>query len=230
MARNIKYDVSLGKRIQWLRNDRSLSQKALADSEIGISLPTIQRYESGELPGAKGIDKIVNYYKCSKSWLLTGEGVPYPDKPQEKPEVSGEIPNIFNNHKDLPDDQLTVLLDHLKTLSRNDRKRIISDLISSTRRGGIDDVLVNKICAVVLEFLCKKGKSSLDSYDFMFAMTLQTIYRELQKSPNENELMVVIETLYAVGKVFPGGVPLTPHEQLELFSWGQIPAPEGDKT
>jgi phage repressor protein C with HTH and peptisase S24 domain len=78
MAKNIKYDVSLGKRIQQLRNDRSLSQKALAASGIGISLPTIQRYEAGELPGAKGLDKIVNYYKCSKLWLLTGEGVPYP--------------------------------------------------------------------------------------------------------------------------------------------------------
>ena len=130
----------------------------------------------------------------------------------------------------MPDAQLTALLDHLKTLSRNDRKRIVSDLISSTRRGGIDDVLLNKICAVVLEFLLKNGKSALDSYDFMCAMTLQTIYRELQKSPNENELIAVIDTLYAVGKVFPYGVPLTPHEQLELFSWGQSKTREGDKT
>lgn len=130
----------------------------------------------------------------------------------------------------MPDAQLTALLDHLKTLSRNDRKRIVSDLISSTRRGGIDDVLLNKICAVVLEILLKNGKSALDSYDFMFAMTLQTIYHELQKSPNENELIAVIETLYAVGKVFPYGVPLMPHEQLELFSWGQSKTQEGDKT
>ena len=221
--------LEIGNRLVELRKLKRYSQQEAADI-LKIKQRTYQNYEYGERqPNTGNLKKIIDFYGCDYSWLLTGEGVPYPDQPQEKPEVSGEIQNIFNNHKDLPDDQLTALLDHLKTLSRNDRKRIISDLISSTRRGGIDDVLVNKICAVVLEFLRKKGKSSLDSYDFMFAMTLQTIYRELQKSPNENELMAVIETLYAVGKVFPQGIPLTPHEQAELFSWGQIPAPEEKK-
>jgi len=223
MARNVKYDVELGKRIQRLRKDRSLSQKGLVEAGIGISLPTIQRYEAGELPGAKGIEKIIDYYKCNKSWLLTGEGVPYPDRPEEKPNTPDEIPkftDIFDDYKDLPDDQLTVMIDHLKSLSRNDRKRIISDLITSTRRGGVDALLLKKIYAVLLEFLNKKGRSQLDSNDFVFAITLQTIYHEIQKIPNDQELLHIFEALYALGKVFPGNVPLIPHEQLELFSWG----------
>lgn len=224
MARHIKYDVSLGKRIQRLRNDRSLSQKALADSEIGISLPTIQRYESGELPGAKGLDKIVNYYKCSKSWLLTGEGVPYPDKPQEKHGDNQEnikFNSIADEVKDLPTEELDHLIDGLKKLSKKDTARIISRLTTCSRRGDIDSSLLKCIHAAMKEFFSVRDKKELDSLDFAASLVLHTIYRELRKEPSREELIAIIEALYQLGMVYPVGVPLTPNEQRELLTWGR---------
>jgi hypothetical protein len=56
----------------------------------------------------------------------------------------------------------------------------------------------------------------------MIIMILHVLYRELHKEPNKQELMSLISALYELGKVFPCGVPLTPHEQMELFSWGRL--------
>ena len=78
-------DIELGKRIAWLRVNRGLEQTAAAEG-MGIVYGTYQRYEYGYPPSRKNIEAILQYYKCTKSWLLTGEGVPYPDKPDERPE------------------------------------------------------------------------------------------------------------------------------------------------
>jgi len=95
-------DVAWGKRLRFLRNSRGLSQKGLVAEEIDLSLPTVQRYESGELPSAKGINEIVKFFKCNKAWLLSGDGIPFPGRPGERPEVRsphmpiGEQPAIYN--------------------------------------------------------------------------------------------------------------------------------------
>lgn len=78
-------DYKLGKRIAWLRENYGLEQKEAAD-KIGIAYSTCQQYEYGNPPSRKNINKILNYYRCSKSWLLTGEGKPYPGDPQDIPE------------------------------------------------------------------------------------------------------------------------------------------------
>lgn len=75
-------DIELGKRIAWLRTDRGLEQKVAA-AAIGIRYTTYQKYEYGNFPNRENQNKILKYYTCSKSWLLTGEGVPYPDRPEE---------------------------------------------------------------------------------------------------------------------------------------------------
>jgi transcriptional regulator with XRE-family HTH domain len=72
-------DIELGKRIAGLRTGRNLEQKAAA-AAIGIKYGTYQHYEYGNVPSRKFLSLILQYYKCSKSWLQTGEGVPYPDK------------------------------------------------------------------------------------------------------------------------------------------------------
>jgi transcriptional regulator with XRE-family HTH domain len=67
-----------GNRLRLLREEKGLTQKELAeDPDIDISLPTIQRYESGDEPSAKGIREIAKYFKCKKVWLLSGEGNKY---------------------------------------------------------------------------------------------------------------------------------------------------------
>jgi transcriptional regulator with XRE-family HTH domain len=78
MASEKEKDVEWGNRLRLLREEKGLTQKELAeDPDIDISLPTIQRYESGDEPSAKGIREIVKYFKCKKVWLLTGEGNKY---------------------------------------------------------------------------------------------------------------------------------------------------------
>jgi len=89
MATEKEKDVEWGKRLLLLREDRHLSQKKLVADGIGISLPTIQRYEAGQLPSGKSINKIIAFFKCSKAWLLTGTGVPYPNEFKGEYEAPG---------------------------------------------------------------------------------------------------------------------------------------------
>lgn len=70
-------DIELGKRIAWLRTNDGLEQKAAAEA-IGLLYTTYQKYEYGNCPSRKNLEKLLKKYACAKSWLLTGEGVPYP--------------------------------------------------------------------------------------------------------------------------------------------------------
>ncbi len=79
-------DKYLGDRISWLRADRGLKQTEAAH-DIGVAIGTYQLFEYGNHPSRKNIERILDFYQCSRSWLLTGEGVPYPDRPQEKPDA-----------------------------------------------------------------------------------------------------------------------------------------------
>lgn len=208
-------DFKLGKRIAWLRTNRGLEQKPAAEA-LGILYTTYQKYEYGNFPSRKNIDRILNYYKCAKSWLLTGEGVPYPDKKPAEPTVEPQ--------KDLPIGSFDKFLDEIKRSRELDQT--ISELIVSKRQGGFDSVLFKTIYDVMREFLNKNGREDLNSIDFGIAAIIQTVYRELKRTPNKEELMSLISTLHSLGKIFPYGVPLTPHEQLELLSWGQLQSPE----
>lgn len=78
-------DLKLGERIAWLRKNRNLEQNKAAQA-IGIKFHTYQPYEYGKHPSRKNLELILNFYGCSRSWLLTGEGSPYPDQ-QEKQDV-----------------------------------------------------------------------------------------------------------------------------------------------
>jgi transcriptional regulator with XRE-family HTH domain len=72
-------DPKLGKRIAWLRINFGMEQKEAAD-KIGIIYGTYQPYEYGKHPSRRKMEQILSFYRCSSSWLLTGEGVPYPEK------------------------------------------------------------------------------------------------------------------------------------------------------
>jgi len=217
---------AIGNRLIELRDGKNLNQTQAA-TVITIPQRTYQNYEYGtSKPNTEYLKKIIDYYGCSYAWLLTGEGVPYPDRPHEKPDAPGEIPkfsDIFDDDKDLPQEELDALMDRLGKLSKNDTKRVISGLIVSSRRGDIDAVLLRTIYGVMKEFINKNGKKELDSNDFAISIIIQMVYRELRKIPTREEILSLIEALHVLGKVFPCGVPLTPYEQMELFSWGQLP-------
>ena len=86
-------DIELGKRIAWLRTNRGMEQKAAAEA-IGILYTTYQKYEYGNFPSRRNLDKILKYYACFKSWLLTGEGEPFVGAREKHPEICGpKTPN-----------------------------------------------------------------------------------------------------------------------------------------
>lgn len=77
MSMNRELNLDLGKRIASLRKSRDMEQKEVAEA-LGLAYHTYQHYEYGYHPSRKNIELILSFYGCSRSWLLTGEGEPYP--------------------------------------------------------------------------------------------------------------------------------------------------------
>jgi phage repressor protein C with HTH and peptisase S24 domain len=71
--------MNLAERLKWLRKKHGLASKKVAAAAMGIKYGTYQRYEYGATPSRKKFEEIAIYYKCSLSWLMTGEGDPYPN-------------------------------------------------------------------------------------------------------------------------------------------------------
>ena len=70
-------DKGFGERLKQLRKMRGLKQHEAAFKIGGISFRGYQNWENGHVPLAKNIEKLVNFYGCTKAFLLTGEGDPY---------------------------------------------------------------------------------------------------------------------------------------------------------
>lgn len=87
MSNRIK-DKAFSERLRYLRRLKGVGQKKVAE-DTGISSSSIQRYEYGERPTLKYIAKLVEYYGCSKAWLIDGEGEPFPGARAKYPEVCG---------------------------------------------------------------------------------------------------------------------------------------------
>lgn len=69
----------LNERLQELRNNRRLSQKAVADA-LGISAAIISNYENGSrTPSLETLISLASFYKCSTDYLLGFEN-PTPQK------------------------------------------------------------------------------------------------------------------------------------------------------
>jgi phage repressor protein C with HTH and peptisase S24 domain len=96
-------DVEFGDRLTLLRKKKGLSRAAAA-KEIGLGLSSLQQYEAGFLPGPINTEKIQSFYGCSKSWLLTGEGEPFPDARTKYPEACGPETELV---ADQPEDAQT---------------------------------------------------------------------------------------------------------------------------
>ena len=47
-----------------------------AAREINLSYKALQDHEGGRLPNKNNLQKYLDFYKCNKIWLLTGEGEP----------------------------------------------------------------------------------------------------------------------------------------------------------
>lgn len=78
-------DKAFGKRLKYLRKRRKLRQVDAA-KKIGVSYKALQDHEGGRWPNRNNLEKYLNFYKCERTWMLTGEGDPYLSK-GEKPDI-----------------------------------------------------------------------------------------------------------------------------------------------
>ncbi len=81
-----------GERMKELRDRKRVSQDDVAKA-TGLSKGSIQRYEYGEVPTLKNINKLVEYYGCSKAWLIDGIGESFPGKDVHQPDPHSAMNN-----------------------------------------------------------------------------------------------------------------------------------------
>jgi phage repressor protein C with HTH and peptisase S24 domain len=82
-------DIAFGERMKELReHHKRVSQDEVADA-TGLSKGSIQRFEYGEVPTLKNINKLTEYFGCSKIWLIDGIGEPFPDSREKIAAMEG---------------------------------------------------------------------------------------------------------------------------------------------
>ena len=84
----MKYEsknIEFGQRLKHLRKQKGLDQMEAA-VKIGIGYRSLQNHEGGRWPNKNNLQKYLDFYKCNKTWLLTGQGEPYPE--EEKGDVA----------------------------------------------------------------------------------------------------------------------------------------------
>jgi transcriptional regulator with XRE-family HTH domain len=69
-------DIAFGNRLKYLREARKLTQPKLAEL-VGMSYSAIQKHEAGSGVNKTTLNRYVIFYKCDRSWLLTGQGEPF---------------------------------------------------------------------------------------------------------------------------------------------------------
>lgn len=83
--RKEKEKTPLSLRLIWLRNSKGMSQNEVGVA-LGMASPRVyQKWELGYHPNRKNLDRIIEYYGCSRTWLITGEGDPFPGVTYEGP-------------------------------------------------------------------------------------------------------------------------------------------------
>lgn len=64
---------NFGQRTTELRKSARLTQKQLAD-QLGVSLTSVQNYESGRIPNGEILVKLAAALFCTPEWLVSGQG------------------------------------------------------------------------------------------------------------------------------------------------------------
>jgi len=96
---------SLSLRIRTLREQKNLTQAALA-AEIGISRAHLTKIERGsDAPGRETLVAIANYFNASLDWLTTGYGELTPSKALNEDEAI-----LLDAYRRIPKDEAKVLL------------------------------------------------------------------------------------------------------------------------
>ena len=70
-------DPESARRFQMLRDKLKLDQKPLA-KKLGLGVSTVQNCEAGYSYSRRTLKRYVEVSGCNRTWLLTGEGEPFP--------------------------------------------------------------------------------------------------------------------------------------------------------
>lgn len=85
--------ASLGERLRKAREERKLSQDALAKA-AGIKQSTVSFIESGRNTGSKYVAQLAAALRVSATWLATGRGPKDAPNVAPGPDIRGEVPLI----------------------------------------------------------------------------------------------------------------------------------------
>jgi transcriptional regulator with XRE-family HTH domain len=117
-------DKEFGDRVALLRKEDGLTQKETAKS-IGVSYSAYQRYESGGLPSQNNIQKILDYFKCTRAWLLTG-GNRYSSADIDKKSFPFEISTVQRTESNYLDLELMTFV--FKEIDQLDKRLVSKNL------------------------------------------------------------------------------------------------------
>ena len=98
--------MKLSERAKMCREALKLSQEKVAEL-LGISQPSYQRLEKGEVENPKNLNKLAEIYKTPPEWLKFGTGSPpgylnMPSAPEGKvPIIAWELVKVWVNNYDL---------------------------------------------------------------------------------------------------------------------------------
>ena len=86
-------------RIRIAREQANLTQAELAE-KIGIKQQSVFKIESGDTKNPRNLEKIANVLGVDLNWLLTGDGLMYPNKSPQDIKIQSILGVLTSTQKD----------------------------------------------------------------------------------------------------------------------------------
>jgi DNA-binding XRE family transcriptional regulator len=152
----------IAKRLIFLRESCGLSQKQAAD-KIGLSVSAIQKYEYGQHPSRRNLERIVSAYGCDKTWLLTGAGTPFPGEIEPVEVLPVRIVPAIVPKKDAPANKTELLKKTAVVLdSETTYREVLSHNIEAFHSAVVDTQSLEGRMAALEEKLERLAKAAED--------------------------------------------------------------------
>lgn len=91
--------MEMNERIKLAREQANLTQSELAE-KIGIKQQSVFKIECGETKNPRNIEKIASVLGVDLNWLLTGEGLMYPNKSPQDIKIQSMLGALTSSQKE----------------------------------------------------------------------------------------------------------------------------------